>query len=783
MNKWKTFYKILKIPENVIEPDYYDIFNLSPETCNKEMVDNALREIRIKLRQHIPSAKFVPFVLQFENEVLEPAANILRDELDRITYNKKLQTEKHTHKKKLELVNKIKKILDEKLDENGMLDSTGKAALKKQLRDINVLERDIDKILHRIPEPETTKDITDDQVMEFFTNSVILSASQGTSDTNDIEHFMELASQLNLPNESATSIIESHLSHIGNEPNQKTSQNLGQGEVQLIQENKTNETNEQSSLYGEDEISQEEVEKILRAGMIHEESNLKKHIPIIIITAIAILSIFLIIISINSLKNKTNPKPVNQQKTQPTNTQKQALTPEKIQPTQTTENNNTSQPINITKPQTDRSIFSNEYDKPEKTQATSVIKLYKIKNNDSPDKMLEDIAILYSITSNQSKIDPNYVSTNKYTNKMSSRNETLDNIEKLITKKYTISFSDNGKAISPTRLKMLKQQLESNDNTQTLNALHELCRSQTPTAFDIALDHINYIIDNLQNRSQLNKALRILEETQSPYIAKKIAELMGSTQKSSTAHQLQMSLIRMTSINPPHSQAFGLRNTIEERQYASAWWQANTIKMNPQSQNDELTQARQLVKLQYLDKMQLYAAIAYFANNIKTQIDSLPTLKNETLQSENYFSNLPQSLKSSKEVFTAEYLINSTQNLGAELEKISRLNINDNKFSLNLDIENLQYRTSIALCKTQLQKIYTELRHSNNLMKIIISHLDPTKDLNNTINQIQTQLSSKQINILKDIRIQALIQYELTAILNNLPQTISTKDGGSKNAQ
>lgn len=134
MNKWIAFYRILKIPENIIEPDYYDLFNLTPEKCNKKMVDNALRQMKIKIRQHIPSSKFIPFALQFEKEILEPAANILRDELERIEYTNHLSHKKIKHEQKIELVKKIRAILDETLDENGMLDFEQKDRLAKRLQ-------------------------------------------------------------------------------------------------------------------------------------------------------------------------------------------------------------------------------------------------------------------------------------------------------------------------------------------------------------------------------------------------------------------------------------------------------------------------------------------------------------------------------------------------------------------------------------------------------------------------------------------------------------------------
>ena len=77
MFEWTIFYRLLNLPDDVATPTYYHLLGLKPHSCTAEAVKNALQERKKRLRQNIPGPHFIPLVLRFETEQLDPAAEIL----------------------------------------------------------------------------------------------------------------------------------------------------------------------------------------------------------------------------------------------------------------------------------------------------------------------------------------------------------------------------------------------------------------------------------------------------------------------------------------------------------------------------------------------------------------------------------------------------------------------------------------------------------------------------------------------------------------------------------
>src|SRR6056297_3140363 len=90
MTDFRKFYRIIGIAEHIIETSYYHLLGLDMNNCTPETVRTALIAKKKELRENITGREFVPMILKFEREKLEPAAEVLADDQKRARYNKEL---------------------------------------------------------------------------------------------------------------------------------------------------------------------------------------------------------------------------------------------------------------------------------------------------------------------------------------------------------------------------------------------------------------------------------------------------------------------------------------------------------------------------------------------------------------------------------------------------------------------------------------------------------------------------------------------------------------------
>ena len=241
MIEWSLFYRLLAIPEDIAEPTYYDLLNLEPHCCTEELVDRALNDRRMLLRQRISGPQFIPLVLKFESEQLNVAAATLRDPAKRAIYDNQLkqQNQPTSHQEstdqKTRLAREARAAIAQTVNPDGTLDPTQRDILARQLADIGLVDRDIQAVLSRIPDSRpTARDHipaqeprpTDDpfpadapppvntpslQEKAFFANAVDLAIVYGLLDPQDETRLLALADHLLLPRELALRIIEQRL--------------------------------------------------------------------------------------------------------------------------------------------------------------------------------------------------------------------------------------------------------------------------------------------------------------------------------------------------------------------------------------------------------------------------------------------------------------------------------------------------------------------------------------------------------------------------------------------
>ena len=74
--EWTIFYRILDIPDEITAPNYYQLLGVEPGVCTSELVMQSLNERKKRLRQNIPGPHFIPLVLKFEQENLDPSTSV-----------------------------------------------------------------------------------------------------------------------------------------------------------------------------------------------------------------------------------------------------------------------------------------------------------------------------------------------------------------------------------------------------------------------------------------------------------------------------------------------------------------------------------------------------------------------------------------------------------------------------------------------------------------------------------------------------------------------------------
>jgi len=147
MTKLRMFYRMLGIAEHIIDPSFYHLLGLDRKNCSRETVMAALLARKNELRQNAPGREFVPQIVEFEKEYLEPAAKVLADDVKRAKYDKVLAARwhkiKHETDKRARLVGAVRLAITNAIDSKGALSTSGKESLGKKLKTLGVEEHNV----------------------------------------------------------------------------------------------------------------------------------------------------------------------------------------------------------------------------------------------------------------------------------------------------------------------------------------------------------------------------------------------------------------------------------------------------------------------------------------------------------------------------------------------------------------------------------------------------------------------------------------------------------------
>ena len=215
--EWTIFYRMLDIPDEIASPNYYQLLGVEPGVCTAELVMQSLNERKKRLRQNIPGPHFIPLVLKFEQENLDPAAATLSDPQKRLEYDQQLQESMQQPSAaqmkayRASIIKKARELVLAALNDDGSISGDNRAVLGGELQRLGFSQGDIRVLFEGIPTVEAKVAPSHDNELDFYVNAVRLAVSGGLLDNSDERKLMNLAKHLSLSCEEARLVIEKQL--------------------------------------------------------------------------------------------------------------------------------------------------------------------------------------------------------------------------------------------------------------------------------------------------------------------------------------------------------------------------------------------------------------------------------------------------------------------------------------------------------------------------------------------------------------------------------------------
>ncbi len=592
MIDWNAFYKAIGIAENILDPSYYHILDLDVKDCDRLKVERALTDKKRQLRQSIPSPEFIAPMLLFEKEVLQKAAEVLGDDTQRAAYNEQLMTRQREIEsknfKKQKLIADVRDAIAEAVDEKGMLGGVERYLLEEKLRLLEVQEHNIKQILARIPEPSDTPVFDQQRLLMFFAGAVQLSINNQTLGALEEKNLMQLAQRLGLDDMQARLIIDQQLAQLT-----ARREGVKQGGVSDIilerpirleeppvtekQEPVIKKSERPKTVVLPPEDIEEAVEKMQRVTV---EKVLQFVVPIFAI-AVFIATVFFL----NAMNQKRNAVPDSQ-----------ALLPA-VKPKEPVDKPAVEKQTSATKvkktQQQPRKNDNQKVAKPEVPQITELagdLYTYQLCESDtSADAMLADSAVLMMAVCERAfdfKGLPGKYSRDLKEMTSDTKNR-IDNVLALADELGgKVDIDDMKEEIVLLRLDELKRILHSDREQDRHYAIGRLALIRHPQAYEIALEALEDKSISDKSRTVINGLLAVCAQSGSPGVAHKLAEMMERAGRPK-AFQIEMTLMNMTGIVPMGRGVLALKNTLQQRRDASAWWQSQVWSWQGGNSNGE----------------------------------------------------------------------------------------------------------------------------------------------------------------------------------------------------
>ncbi len=185
---WTLMYRLLGIPDDISQPTYYHLLGVDPRQCDADLIDRALANRKKILRENIPGPQFLALISKFEQDILQVAAETLRDPekcqhyvetLRQRSLQKPVGPQAPT---RADLIRQGKSLLIDALDQEGTLPDESRKELHVKLKSIGFTPGDIGLIMDRIPSPRSKPKPVDQDTIESFIDSIHLVIRYAQSD-------------------------------------------------------------------------------------------------------------------------------------------------------------------------------------------------------------------------------------------------------------------------------------------------------------------------------------------------------------------------------------------------------------------------------------------------------------------------------------------------------------------------------------------------------------------------------------------------------------------------
>ena len=790
MFEWTIFYRLLRLPEDIAAPTYYHLLGLTPNSCTAPAVRQALQERKKRLRQNIPGPHFIPLVLRFESEQLEPAAEVLADPEKRADYNKFLKTQARqgnadwVKAERALVIEKARKIVLEHINRDGALEEEKRPLLAKKLIRLGFSQADLRILFEGIPTPSTQTEPSTEQEREFFINAVELAITGNGLSDDDLSRLINLAEHLGMTEQNARDLIKIQLAQTKDHPT-----DAGSGQCQI--ENNapptdpfpTADAGEDSQVYVVTEIVKTEepaplaVVQIPPPMIAETTAHTPKHLTypkprpkklrrlaLKIVVPLLVFGGFIgfLIYNLNSpivpkAARKTKPSSVAAPDNEETSSAKKE-----------TKNNSlpATPPPPISLPDT---IQADSF------TPSEIVKRIRLSysSTGAKDQVLTDLAVTmlacreyaHSFVRNQP------VSLNGI-NRIVNAKDHPKRADMLIEKvQLAVDFSKTKKSANPPDpewLKTLEKMLAPDKPKEVqYRAIEELAVDGSARAADILINLLesNHKIDE----AMVPRILRALENKNDPQVPLRLVDLLENPPHRSFVHPLILTLItlsgRSDSILNQQEAILPFLHTGNRRKECARWWREYftqrhpyinknlsalpTAGFNPGYPSPSASNDTRQQKIMPLDAkvLKLTALIAHYADSTAEALGQLDWNEKTPLLTD--FDD-SQTLYVKENI--ARLLRNSLDKLIDAHFRLVRSHPHAKKFARKIDNIQMQNQTNFLLSESKLQQMSVHLEMTGRILEILIKELDENGQYPVILNQIRLQKQSNLTDNAETVR-------------------------------
>ncbi len=719
MNHWDSFYRILGVAEHVIEPTYYHILGVHPKECEPEKIHAALLKKKQLLRQNVPGPQFIPLVIRFEKEQLEPAAETLRDPQKRRSYNKQLLEKEKTRRKqdpeaKKRQLNKVRSIIRESVRKDGTLDKAGKQLLTDRLVAAGVASDAVEQIIYRIPEPVTISlESASPEDVEFFAGAVELAVQRGTLDKQDEQNLYNLASRLSISHQAAKEKIKSQLNQaMLKRRNKADKQSAGPNDSQAfgaVVDDEQPAEQQANREYLPEQVTATKPQKRKRKMKGFDLAGLP--VDRLVNYGVPVLSVIVLTLVILLSKPRGHrPEKFEKDKTAP-DLALQQFEDDDQPDYETLETAN--EKLKTINPVPEISLPV--------TNADRLVAVYY--HGDDIHRLLADVVT--TLVGCADRVARFTGSENPFKERFESLIGSADIVRDLTAAVDLpvdeFELYEQGPVLSETELDELREQLYSEQLVMRFAAVDLLAIEGAGAGADLLVDELKKDAGRTSSRTMTYQILSALENNPSHSTLRDIVDVVSSTKDAFKAHQAVMTLIRMTGITPEDAGVLPIRHKPEQRAAAGRWWLAAVTGVAPSiRQNSDYAEGAAQVAAKYIDFCKLSAAGAYYINSAAAGLGSYHWPANGRKAAapslaEGDIYGTPESF---------EDLQTAVEELSDQYARLVRTHPNLGKFAVTADIVQLEGQVLLAASDTPFEKLAVNMRQSALMLEIIITEND-----------------------------------------------------------